>query len=116
MITFRGGKAGGGGAKLTALGQSLLDEYQRVARYMSKLVADQECWQVLGLKTSARNQIKGKVISIEKDATTAKIKVEIVTPMVVTATIMKEAIEELGVELGDEVKAVIKSTELMIAK
>ena len=28
--TFKGGKAGGGGAKLTALGQSLLEEYCRV--------------------------------------------------------------------------------------
>jgi molybdate transport system regulatory protein len=114
--TYKGGKAGGGGAKLTALGQSLLEEYQRVEGYMNELLADQEYWEVLGLKISARNQLKGKVLSIEKDGITAKVKVEIKAPVVVTAVITKEAVEELGVKVGDEVNAVIKSTEVMIAK
>jgi molybdate transport system regulatory protein len=114
--TYKGGKAGGGGAKLTALGQSLLEEYQRVEGYMNELLADQEYWEVLGLKISARNQLKGKVLSIEKDGITAKVKVEIKAPVVVTAVITKEAVEELGVKVGDEVQAVIKSTEVMVAK
>jgi molybdate transport system regulatory protein len=114
--THKGGKAGGGGAKLTALGQSLLEEYQRIEGYMSEALADQEYGEVLGLKISARNQLKGKVVSIEKDGITAKVKVEIKTPVVVTAVITKEAVEELGVKVGDEVNAVIKSTEVMIAK
>jgi len=114
--TYKGGKTGGGGAKLTALGQSLIEEYQRVEGYMSEVLADQEYWEVLGLKISARNQLKGKVVSIEKDGITAKVKVEIKAPVVVTAVITKEAIEELGVKVGDEVNAVVKSTEVMIAK
>jgi molybdate transport system regulatory protein len=114
--TYKGGKAGGGGAKLTALGQSLLEEYQRVEGYMGEVLADQEYWEVLGLKISARNQLKGKVVSIEKDGITAKVKVEIKAPVVVTAVITKEAVEDLGVKVGDEVNAVIKSTEVMIAK
>jgi molybdate transport system regulatory protein len=114
--TFKGGKAGGGGAKLTALGQSLLEEYCRVEGYMSEVLADPEYWEVLGLKISARNQLKGKVLSIEKDGIAAKVKVEIKTPAVITAVITKEAVEELGVKVGDEVNAVIKSTEVMIAK
>jgi molybdate transport system regulatory protein len=114
--THKGGKAGGGGTKLTALGQSLLEEYQRIEGHMSEALADQEYWEVLGLKISARNQLKGKVVSIENDGITAKVKVEIKTPVVVTAVITKEAVEELGVKVGDEVNAVIKSTEVMIAK
>jgi molybdate transport system regulatory protein len=114
--TYKGGKAGGGGAKLTALGKSLIEEYQRVEGYLSEVLADQEYWEVLGLKISARNQLQGKVVSIEKDEITAKVKVEIKAPAVITAVITKEAVEELGVKLGDEVKAVIKSTEVMIAK
>jgi molybdate transport system regulatory protein len=116
VITYKGGKAGGGGAKLTALGQSLIEEYQRVAGYMSEVLADQEYWEVLGLKISARNQLKGKVVSIEKNGITAKVKVEIKAPAVVTAVITKEAVEELGIKVGDEVNAVIKSTEVMMAK
>ncbi|MBN1244800.1 TOBE domain-containing protein [Candidatus Bathyarchaeota archaeon] len=114
--TYKGGKTGGGGAKLTALGQSLIEEYQRVEGYMSEVLADQEYWEVLGLKISARNQLKGKVVSIEKDGITAKVKVEIKVPAVITAVITKEAVEELGVKVGDEVQAVVKSTEVMIAK
>jgi molybdate transport system regulatory protein len=114
--TYKGGKAGGGGAKLTALGESLIEEYERVAGFMSEVLADQEHWEVLGLKISARNKLKGKVVSIEKDGVTAKVKVEIAKPAVVTAVITKEAVEELGVKVGDEVNAVIKSTEVMIAK
>jgi molybdate transport system regulatory protein len=116
METYKGGKAGGGGAKLTALGQSLIEEYQRVEGYMSEVLVDQEYWEMLGLKISARNQLQGKVVSIEKDGITAKVKVEIKAPAVITAVITKEAVEELGVKVGDEVKAVIKSTEVMIAK
>jgi molybdate transport system regulatory protein len=114
--TYKGGKAGGGGATLTALGQSLLEEYQRVDAYLSEVLSDTEYWEVLGLKISARNQLKGKVVSIEKDGITAKVKVEIKAPAVITAVITKEAVEDLGVKVGDEVNAVIKSTEVMIAK
>ena len=116
VVTYKGGKAGGGGAKLTALGQSLIEEYQRVEGYLSEVLADQEYWEVLRLKISARNQLKGKVVSIEKDGVTAKVKVEVKAPAVVTAVITKEAVEDLGIKLGDEVNAVVKSTEVMIAK
>ena len=114
--TFRGGKTGGGGATLTAMGQNLINEYQRAEGFMSEVLEDREYWEVLGLKISARNQLKGKVVSIEKDGITAKVKVEIKVPTVVTAVITKEAVEEIGVKVGDEVNAVIKSTEVMIAK
>jgi len=114
--TYKGGKTGGGGAKLTALGQSLIDEYQRAEGYMSEVLADEEYWEVLGLKISARNQLKGKVVSIEKDGVTAKVKVEIEAPTMVTSVITKEAAEDLDIKVGDEVNAVVKSTEVMIAK
>jgi molybdate transport system regulatory protein len=114
--TYKGGKAGGGGAKLTALGENLMEEYQRVAGFISEVLADPEYWEVLGLKISARNQLKGKVVSVEKDGITAKVKVEIKAPAVVTAVITKEAVEDLGIKVGDEVNAVVKSTEVMISK
>jgi len=37
-------------------------------------------------------------------------------PVTVTAVITKEAIEELDIKIGDEVTAIVKSTEIMIAK
>lgn len=37
--TYRGGRAGGGGAKLTRLGKELLDEYKRFEDYLNKMLA-----------------------------------------------------------------------------
>jgi len=36
--TFRGGKSGGGGAKLTVHGRNLLDEYRQLERRLSKVL------------------------------------------------------------------------------
>jgi molybdate transport system regulatory protein len=114
--TYRGGKSGGGGATLTQLGKSLLDEYRRVEGYLGEVLSDEEYWEAVGLKISARNRLKGKVMAVEKEAVTAKIKVEITVPTVVTALISREATEELDIKVGDEVEAVVKATEVMIAK
>jgi len=113
---FRGGKHGGGGAALTELGERLLREYKRMERYVSELLIDEEYWEAVGLKISARNRLKGVVKDVEKGDVTAKVRVEIRTPVVVTALISREAVEELNIKPNDEVEAVIKATEVMIAK
>jgi len=114
--TFRGGKLGGGGARLTGLGRSLLEEYKRTEGYLEKVLEDKEYWETVSLKISARNQFRGKVVSIEKDGVTAQVKVEVTLPTLVTALISKEAAEELDIQVGDTVEAVVKATEVMIAK
>jgi molybdate transport system regulatory protein len=114
--TFKGGSKGGGGATLTKLGKELLKEYNRAECYMSEIVGDETSWQDIDLKISARNKIKGTVQSVEKGGITAKVKIKIEKPVVVTAIISKEAVEELNVKAGDNVEAVIKATEVMVAK
>jgi molybdate transport system regulatory protein len=114
--TFKGGKAGGGGAKLTETGKSLLDEYTRLEGCLSEFLADTKFVEVKGLKLSARNRLKGKVTAVEKGVITAKVKIQIKVPAVVTAVITKEAVEDLDLKVGDEVEAIVKSTEVMIAK
>ena len=37
--TYRGGRAGGGGAKLTKLGKELLEEYKRVEDHLNKALS-----------------------------------------------------------------------------
>jgi molybdate transport system regulatory protein len=53
--TYRGGRTGGGGARLTKLGESLLQEYKRVESYVGEILEDKEYWEAAGLKISARN-------------------------------------------------------------
>ena len=114
--TFKGGKSGGGGARLTDLGRSLLGEYKQVESYLGKVLSNSSSLEVKGLKLSARNRFKGKVVSVEKGVITAKVKVEVKVPVTITAVITKEAVEDLDIKVGEEVEAIVKSTEVMIAK
>jgi molybdopterin-binding protein len=68
------------------------------------------------MKISARNTLKGKIEKIDKGPVTATVKIKIDSPGTVTASITKEAVEELGLKDGEEVYAVIKASEVMVAK
>ena len=68
------------------------------------------------MKLSARNVLPGKVISVAKGATTAHVKVELDPGLTVFSAITNEAVEELGLAVGDSVSAVIKSSDVMIGK
>ncbi len=114
--TYKGGKTGGGGAKLTILGENLLAEYRQLEGYLSGALAEAKGSEVKGLKLSARNNFKGKVIAVEKGVITAKVKIEVKVPTTITAVITKEAVEDLDIKVGDDVTAIVKSTEVMIGK
>ena len=114
--TFRGGKSGGGGARLSPFGKNLLCEYKRLEAYLGEVLGKGNTMEVEKLKISARNRLKGKVISVEKDGLMAKVRVEITVPATVTAMISKEAAEDLGLKVGDQVEAIVKATEVMIGK
>jgi len=115
VVRHRGGR-GGGGAELTESGESLLKEYRRVEGYVGEILGDEEYWEAVGLKISARNRLRGVVREVEKGTVAAKVKIEIGEPVVVTALISREAVEELDLQAGDRVEAVIKATEVMVAK
>ena len=65
---------------------------------------------------SARNQLNGKVTGVELGAVMANVKIEIAEPGVITAVITKESVEKLGLSEGDDVSAIIKSTEVIVGK
>ena len=65
---------------------------------------------------SARNQLNGKVVGVDIGAVMASIKIEVADPNVITALISKESAEGLCLKDGDEVSAIIKSTEVIIGK
>ena len=68
------------------------------------------------MELSARNQLKGKVANVELGAVMANVKIEVEDPGVITAVITKESAERLGLSEGDDVTALIKSTEVIIGK
>ncbi len=68
------------------------------------------------MKISARNQLKGKITGVDIGAVMANIKIEVTEPDTITAVITKESAENLGLTEGDDVTAIIKSTEVIIGK
>ena len=72
--------------------------------------------EVINMEISARNGLKGKVSDVKLGEVMASIKIEVTEPGVITAVITRESAEDLGLKEGDEVKAIIKSTEIMVAK
>ena len=68
------------------------------------------------MKLSARNQIKGKILEVRKGATTAHVRIDIGNGVVITSSITNEAVEDLGLTAGDDAIAVIKASDVMVAK
>lgn len=67
------------------------------------------------MKLSARNALKGKVVEISKGQVVAKVKVD-VGGQFITSLVSVEALDDLALVIGDEVSAIIKSTEVMLGK
>jgi molybdopterin-binding protein len=64
---------------------------------------------------SARNQFKGTVKSVKLGNVMAEVVVAVGDLEVVSA-ITRGSVDQMGIKIGDEVVAVIKSTEVMIQK
>ena len=66
------------------------------------------------MKLSARNQLAGTVVSINKGAAIANVELDVAGQRLVSS-ITVEAVEELGLEPGSAVIAVIKASDVLIA-
>jgi len=66
------------------------------------------------MRLSARNQLTGSVAAIDVGAVMTVVKVNLDGGQQITASITKDAAEDLGLAVGTRVTAVIKSTEVML--
>ena len=67
------------------------------------------------MKLSARNDLKGKITAISKGTVMAKITIDIGGQNIVSLIGIDSA-EDLKLAIGDDVHAIIKSTEVIIGK
>jgi molybdopterin-binding protein len=68
------------------------------------------------MRLSARNQLKGKIVTVTKGQTTAHVRIDIGGGVIVTSSITNEAVDDLGLKVGDDAFAVIKASDVMVAK
>jgi molybdopterin-binding protein len=66
------------------------------------------------MKLSARNQLAGRVVGINKGEAIANVELDVAGQRLI-ASITVEAVEELGLQQGTEILAVIKASDVIVA-
>ena len=116
ILESKAGGATGGSSRLTPDGMTLFREFRSVRKYLFNALDDRDSAGNVGYKLSARNRVKAKITTIKKGDVIAMIKMAATDPVALTSIISNEAVEDLGLQEGDEVQAIIKATEVMVAK
>jgi len=119
-----GGK-GGGGTRLTARGQKLVDNYAVLARehrafldqlnqQAGQLGDDLLLIQRIGMKTSARNQFFATVAAVRKGAVNDEIELDMAGGQKLAAIVTSESTDTLGLTPGAATFALIKASSIIL--
>lgn len=65
---------------------------------------------------SARNRFRGTVRSVEVDGLLAQVEIVVTEPTRVVAIVTRDAVEELGLEVGSPATAIVKATSVMVER
>ncbi len=68
------------------------------------------------MQLSARNQLPGRIVAIRTGSIMAEVEIELPGGLTIVAAITRASVEHLQLQVDDAVSAVIKSTEVMVAK
>jgi molybdopterin-binding protein len=66
------------------------------------------------MKISARNQFKGRILSVKEGAVNGIVIIDIGGGNKMSATISMDSIRELGLKAGGEAYAIVKATSVMV--
>lgn len=67
------------------------------------------------MQISGRNQLSGKITDIKSGGVMSQISMD-VNGQTVTSAITNDSVAQLGLKQGDQVTALIKSTDVMLMK
>ncbi len=68
------------------------------------------------MKLSARNLIPGRIKDVTVGMVNAEVVIEIAPGVEVVSVITKNSVERMDLKAGDEVRAMVKATSVMVAK
>ncbi len=125
LVERQTGGKGGGGTRLTARGQQLVDNFriierehrlfiEQLSRQAEGITNDLLLIRRLNMKTSARNQFLGKVTAIKKGAVNDEVDLEIAGGVKIVAVVTHESTEGLGLKVGAEAFALIKASSVIL--
>jgi molybdate transport system regulatory protein len=121
-----GGK-GGGGTLVTPKGEETIKVFkaleQKYELFLASIAHDTPSFDALyknlrriNMKTSARNQLFGKINKIIKGAVNSEIELDIGDGAKIVSVITNDSVESLGFEVGEEAYAIIKASWIIISK
>jgi molybdate transport system regulatory protein len=124
MVRSAGG-AHGGGSRLTEHGRELVRLYHLLESGYRKLLVQMqaqvhdvprlsELLRAITMRTSARNQFRGKVRAVRKGAVNCDIVLDLGDGLTVCANITNEAVVELDLKPGRDAVALIKSSFVLL--
>jgi molybdate transport system regulatory protein len=125
VVRATGGR-GGGGTLLTDYGKQVIAGYRLMEAEHQRFLARMEAGiqnfhqinnllRAISMKTSARNQFRGRVSYLEKGAVNSEVKVDLGEGLEIFAIVTNEAVEELGLALGKEALALIKASFVILS-
>jgi molybdate transport system regulatory protein len=126
LVTRVTGGKGGGGSQLTERGKRLIEAFaaledvhrrffEQFETLADESAADIKLIRSLMFRTSARNQLAGRVVNIHKGVVNDTVELELPGGEHVVATLTCESTQDLGLEIGSEAIALIKSSSVLIA-
>jgi len=116
IVETKVGGAYGGRARLTPEGTALFQRFRGVRKYLFDALDDKKAFGKTSFRLSARNRMRAKVTKIQRGIITAQVKMVTLEPATLTSIISIDAVEDLDLREGDEVEAIVKSTEIMVGK
>lgn len=116
LLETRSGGSVGGGSRLTPEGMALFKEFRTTRKYLFNVLGEREYSGNVRYTLSARNMFGARVTKLERGDVTSMVRMSTDAPVSLTSIISNEAVDDLGLKEGDRVAAVVKSTEVMIAK
>jgi molybdate transport system regulatory protein len=125
LVTRGAGGAHGGGTQLTDYGKQVIALYrqleaghQKVITHMADKLHDadklNELIKAIGMKSSARNQLRGVIKTVRKGAVNADVILHLGEGLEIFANITNAAVLDLGLKKGREAMALIKSSFVLL--
>jgi molybdate transport system regulatory protein len=125
LVERAAGGRGGGGTLLTEAGAALVRSYRAAAeehlhfvdalnRRLKESSGDLQLLRRLTMKTSARNQLWGRVIRIAGGAVNDEVEIEIRGGDRIVAVITHESAEQLALKVGSDAVALIKASWVIL--
>ncbi|AFI70151.1 transcriptional regulator ModE [Burkholderia pseudomallei] len=125
VLRATGGK-GGGGTTLTPRATALIAAFRAIEREHRRFIdaasAAVEGFEVnwkligrIGMKTSARNQLFGKVLAVKHGAVNDEVVLALPGEHTITAVVTHESVQELGLAPGVDACALVKASWIVLA-